>query len=203
MTFLVGEDKLFKTVFDNQIAHRKGEVEEMGLLGMLFLKLSVLSPLRYTAEKCGHRTRRSGPVSAFGQTIETKMPLNEKGVPEWCLDCIGKMAVRCPWCERPIFIGEPITLFSPVRNDFRAPENAVVYREEPLTLVGCLGVGCADTGADRAGFWIPGEDGRGQVFRVPSPLEMIFASGGAGMVIVNDVGDIKEALNPRFIPDDE
>lgn len=165
----------------------------------LFLQLGALSPLRYKAVKCGHRTKRSGSVSAFGHAITTKMPKNKSGSVDYCLDCIGKMAIRCAWCGDPIFIGEPITLYAP-RGDFQVPDHAVVYSKEPLQLVGCLGWDCAETGADRAGFWLPGENGKGRVQRVPTAYEAILDAKEPSMMIVGDFGDIKEAMNPTLIP---
>jgi hypothetical protein len=165
----------------------------------LFLRLGALSPLRYKAVKCGHRTKRSGSVLAFGRTITTKMPKNDNGSVDYCLDCIGKMAIRCAWCGDPIFIGDPITLYTP-RGDFQVPEHAVVHNKEPLQLVGCLGWNCADTGADRADFWLPGENGKGRVQRVPTAYEAILGAKEPSMLIVGDLGDMKEAVNPTLIP---
>jgi hypothetical protein len=165
----------------------------------LFLRLGSLSPLRYKAVKCGHRTKRSGPVSAFGCTITTKMPKNDGGSVDYCLDCIGKMTIKCAWCSDPIFIGNPITLYTP-RGEFQVPEHAVVYNKEPLQLVGCLGWNCADTGADRSGFWLPGEDGKGRVQRMPTAYEAILGAKEPSMMIVGDLSDMKEAVNPTLIP---
>lgn len=185
----------------------------------LFLRLGSLSPLRYKAVKCGHRTKRGGPVSAFGRTITTKMPKNDDGSVDYCLDCIGKMAIRCAWCGDPIFIGDPITLYSPgpragffsseepseaqkvrEQDGFVVPDGAVVYRENPLTLIGCLGWNCADTGADRAGFWFPGENGKGRVHRVQTAYEAILGAKEPSMMIVGDLSDMKETVNPTLIP---
>ena len=185
----------------------------------LFLRLGSLSPFRYTAAKCGHRTKRSGSVSVFGRTTTTKMPMNKNGSVDYCLDCIGKMAIRCAWCSDPILIGDPITLYSPgpragffsseepsegqktrEQDGFVVPDGAVVYRENPLTLVGCLGWNCADTGADRAGFWLPGEDGKGHVHRVQTAYEAILGAKEPSMMIVGDLGNIKESINPTLVP---
>lgn len=168
-------------------------------LNDLFLQLRSLSPFRYTATKCGHRTKRGGSVSAFGHTITTQMPKNEGSSVDYCLDCIGKMAIQCAWCGDPIFIGNPITLYTP-RDDFQVPEHAVVYNKEPLQLVGCLGWNCAETGADRAGFWLPGEDGKGRVQRVPTAYEAILGAKEPHMMIIGDLSDMKEAVNPTLIP---
>ncbi len=121
----------------------------------LFLRLrEKLSPFRYKAEKCGHYTKRVGSVSAFGLTVITKMPKNHNGSVDYCLNCIGKMAIRCAWCGDPIFIGDPITLYTPY-DGFQVPDHAVIHKKEPLKLVGCLGWDCADTISDQAGIWTP------------------------------------------------
>jgi hypothetical protein len=168
-------------------------------LGNLLLKLRGLSPLRYSATKCGHRTKQTGNITASGRTITTSMPKNSEGSVDYCLECIGKMAIQCAWCENPIFIGDPITLYTP-RCEFQVPDHAVVHNKDPLQLVGCLGWNCAETGADRAGFWMPGEDGKGAVQRVPTAYEAILGAEEPSMVIVGDTGDMAEAMNPTLIP---
>lgn len=144
--------------------------------------------LRRTLAGCGHRTRAKGEVTAFGVTIRTEMPRNDSNGFDYCLDCIAAMAIRCAWCAKPVFIGDPVTLYSP-----SAPwvfsEYAVIYSDEPLRVVGCLRWDCADTGASRAGFWLPTEDGRGRVHRVPSLFELALRGGG---VLVSDLGDPTE-----------
>lgn len=152
----------------------------------LKLRLASLIPSYYMATECGHRTRRTGKIRAFGQTLIVRMPINEDGSVDYCLDCIGKMTIPCAWCCEPIFIGEPITLYSPYsrRNFFSSeesseaqkkrggngsfiiPDGAVVYSHDPLYLVGCLKWNCADTGADIAGCWLPGKNGKGRVQRL-------------------------------------
>lgn len=165
----------------------------------LFLRLGSWSPIRYKAVKCGHRTKQSGRVSAFEQTITVTMPQNQNGSMDYCLDCIGGMAIQCAWCGDPIFIGEPITLYTP-RSDFQVPEHAVVYNKEPIQLVGCLSGNCAETGIDRAGFWMPGENGKGSVWRVPTVLEVILGAKEPSAMIISDPSDMKEAMNPTVIP---
>lgn len=147
---------------------------------------------RYTAKKCGHRTRRSGRYAAFGEYRSRRFPLNDSGTMDWCLECMGKMTIRCGWCGDPIFVCDPITLYVP-KDPTKMPEYAVRYEENGhVHVVGCLGWGCADSGADRKGFWMPGEDGKGRVARVPSPIEIMFATGEAQ--VVDDVGSISEAV---------
>lgn len=143
-----------------------------------------------------------GSISAFGQTGTMQMPRNQDGSVNYCLECLSKMTIQCAWCGQPIFIGEPITLYSP-RQDFQPPEYAVAYRTNPLQLVGCLRWNCAMTGADRAGFWLPGASGNGHVLRVPTPIEALFGAAQPSMVIVGDLGDIDRAAHPTIIPLDK
>jgi len=165
--------------------------------------LASLNPRHYTATKCGHRTKRAGRVSAFECTIITKMPKNESGSVDYCLSCLGGMTIQCAWCKDPIFIGDPVTLYTPRNRAFVVPPHAVVYNENPLQLVGCLDWLCADTGADRAGFWLPGEDGKGRVYCVQMPYEAILGAATPSAVIIGDLADPQEAAKPRLIPLDD
>lgn len=165
----------------------------------VLLRLYSLSPFRYTAVKCGHITKRTGLVSVFGETATVKMPLNKDGSLDYCLKCIGKMGIRCAWCGHPIFIGDAVTLYTP-HSDFQVPAYAVVFKNDPLQLVGCIRWNCAESGVDRAGFWIPDENGKGKVLRVRSPIEAMMNAVVPSMVVVNNVQDINEALKPTLIP---
>ena len=131
---------------------------------------------KLTARICGHKTKQKGKVSAFGVTITTEMPLKDDTV-DYCLDCIAKMAIQCAWCGLPIFIGNHITLYFSSKPDFVVPDHAVVYNQKTLELVGCLRMDCASTGADRAGFWLPDEQGHGHVERTASMYALAAQSG--------------------------
>lgn len=136
--------------------------------------------------KCGHRTKLRDKVTAFGETVITKIkPKN--GKIKYCHKCLEKMAIQCAWCALPIFIGDPITLYSPkdLCHD-KVPDYAVIFDEKLLQLVGCSRSNCASTGADYAGFWVPGENGKGKVDRIPTMIEQLLSSifsGGDGIVI--------------------
>ena len=60
--------------------------------------------------------------------------------------------------------------------------------------MGCLRWECAQSGGDRAGFWIP----PGKVHRVLSPVEQclknIIDEDGDGVVAVGNLHDPKEAM---------
>lgn len=140
--------------------------------------------------KCGHETKLEDKVSAFGETITITMNFKADNSLDYCHKCLGKMAARCAWCGKPIFIGGPITLYTP-KETFKIPEYAVKFSENPTQLVGCPRTSCAETGADYAGFWIP----PGKVKRFPSMIErslMDMAQGGDGIVIMEKVSDLSK-----------
>lgn len=162
---------------------------------MNFLKsyLKKIGLFKEIVAKCGHETEIKGGVSAFGESGTFTIPKNDDGTFDYCLDCIRKMTIRCAWCGKPIFIGQPVTLYTPADENFQIPEHAVIYKENPLRLVGCLRWNCAQTGADRAGFWIP----PGKVYRTLSPIEQCLVSAEEEkqeVIIVGDLHDLKEAM---------
>lgn len=128
---------------------------------------------------CGHLTKAVDVLTVFGYGCTTRLPIIG-GHTAYCHACLAKMVIRCAWCGQPIFVGDPVTLYTPGQN-FVLPEYAQIYRRDPLQIVGCLRWNCAATGADRAGFWVP----PGQVKRVQSPLERAIAADG--IVIIEDL----------------
>ena len=151
----------------------------------VFKKISeFFSPSCSITAKCGHETELKGKVKAFHRDWVTTMPVNEDGSVDYCLECVGKMATRCAWCGEVIPIGDPVTLYTPKDPDFKPRhDDFSVYTHENSkeSYVGCLGWDCADSGADRAGFWLP----PGEVRRVPTAFEQI--AGGADHVIIDDL----------------
>ncbi|MCU0660311.1 MAG: hypothetical protein MUD00_01725 [Candidatus Pacebacteria bacterium] len=131
----------------------------------------------YIAE-CGHVSKIHDEVRAFGRLIKTRVPLKD-GKIEYCHACLAKMAIQCAWCKSPIFIGDMITLYSPVSKDFKIPGHAKVYSENPLQLVGCQCSDCTESGADYCGVWVP----PGKVERFPSALEIAAITGQPVIVI--------------------
>ena len=127
---------------------------------------------------CGHETKVKDRVTAFGESVIAELPIKDEKTP-YCHRCIEKMAIRCAWCGHAIFIGDPITLYTPPK-DFKIPEYAVIYKENPLQLIGCLRWNCAQSGADRAGFWLP----PGRVQRVQTVYEMCIRNG---IVVIDDL----------------
>jgi len=148
--------------------------------------------------KCGHETQMSGTISKFGKEMAISLFRKDNAVPEHCLQCFSDAAIACAWCGELILPSDPVTLYGSSDPDFKPADGSVVYEEEgeqsdDKHYVGCLRWNCAETGADRQGFWVfPGK-----VERCVSPLEHSMATGGA--VIVSDLSDRNEAL--RVIPD--
>ena len=137
--------------------------------------------------KCGHSTKRTDQVSAFGQTATTTITPKPGEAPDYCHRCLEKMAICCAWCGKVIFVADPITLYTPRYNSYQPKEHYVKYRDNPLQYVGCLRMNCAQTGSDRAGFWMS----PGQVLRILSPIEQSFMQRSP--VIVQDLHDMREA----------
>jgi hypothetical protein len=159
------------------------------ILQAVMLAVSALFRRTHVANICGHKTSKKGFMYDGTSTSIMEMPLAENGHPDYCLDCIGKMGIRCAWCGEPITIGEPVTLDFP-HKEFRVPDYAVKYGEgEEQALVGCLRWDCADTLTMMCGQWMP----PGVVKRVPSPLEIALQTGKA--VMVSDVGNYPASIS--------
>lgn len=145
------------------------------------LLCAVSNPFRgiHTANVCRHQTRKKGFMHDGKSMSIMEMPLAKNGHPDYCLECIGKMSIRCAWCGEPITIGDPITLYHP-KKEFEVPDYAVKYGEsDKQSLVGCLRWDCADTLA-LCGQWMP----PGVVRRAPSLFEIALQTGK--MVLVDD-----------------
>lgn len=168
-------------------------------LAKVWIFLTGIFRKTHTANKCSHKTKRKGFMKVGENGTIMSMPLTENGSPDYCLDCIGKLSIKCAWCGNDIAIGDPVTLYSPTES-FVVPDHAVPYTEGgSKALVGCLGWECAMTGADRAGFWLPGEDGKGRVHRVPTGIEILMRNPNAAALVVHDTHDMVEAMNPTIV----
>jgi len=90
------------------------------------------------------------------------LPLSEGEGVDYCLDCIEDMTVSCACCGGPIFPGDSVGTFIPVRKDSRFPYNFAIHCTDPLQLVSCMRPDCAGYSRS-AGVWLPGKDGKGVV----------------------------------------
>lgn len=149
------------------------------LVFVIVVFVAVFLFLKRTKAECGHKTRLSGTINAYGRSTKVKLEPNEDGDIDYCLKCIEDMTIKCAWCEKPIFIGEPVTLYSPKNNDFDFPDDAHVYKENPLTFVGCRRMGCANSKPSYDGFWVPpGKVKKKSKFKEESEIGAPKAKGG-------------------------
>ena len=122
---------------------------------------------------CGHHSKLEKKFKIGGEKV--KFRINYKPGKEfpYCLDCVSKMTITCPWCGRPICVGDYVTLYTPTDPNYKIPEGAVVYSENPLQLVGCQRSDCAEAAADYRGIW----EAPGKVKRILSSIERILVTG--------------------------
>ena len=103
--------------------------------------------------------------------------LAKNGRPNYCLVCIGNMAIRCGWCGKTIDISDMITLY--LENP-DMPEWTRYYGEAGASgrkrVIGCGRSDCAETGADYCGQWLP----PGEVVRFQSVLEKMIEANQNG-----------------------
>lgn len=92
---------------------------------------------------CGHISEMKKEIRVRNGKETLRILYKPDRTPPFCLDCVEKMAITCPWCGRPIFIGNYITLYTPTDSNFKIPKGAVVYTKDPLRLVGCQRPDCA------------------------------------------------------------
>lgn len=141
---------------------------------------------RPTANICGHKTEMSGIILVRGKMYDMSMPQSDNGLPDYCLNCIAEMSIRCAWCGGNITIGDPVILGVPDQG-FKVPEYAVYHHEAGQSaLVGCIKGECSDSIMLVSGIWMP----PGIVLRVPSPLQLCIQGvngEGPSMVIVDNV----------------
>jgi hypothetical protein len=104
---------------------------------------------------CGHSTRRKGRVTAFGETTVLETPLDAKGKPYICLECLGEMSIKCAYCHGTIFPFDSITLYSP-GTLYKPEEGSITFGKNPVRFVGCLRPACV---SEKRGFfsavWLP------------------------------------------------
>ena len=141
---------------------------------------------------CGHIAKKKTKLTVDGVSGVFVLSPNH----EYCSKCWLKASIKCAWCKRTIKPGDAITLYHPAKPGFVIPKHAVQYgppREgySHGALVGCLGWECADSGADRAGFWVM----PGKVQRALSPIEMLMCGDPQVEVVAcNDLSDPSKAV---------
>jgi hypothetical protein len=136
------------------------------------VSLRWFDPRIYTAVKCGHLTFRTGRVMASGRKVF--VTLDEKyGKVDYCHACLETMTTQCCRCLQPIFIGEPVFL----------------YTSNLTRQIGCLRSGCIE-GIEvgrNGGFWLPSEYDRGNVVRVAPSANLHLISELTRHIVLQDI----------------
>jgi hypothetical protein len=122
---------------------------------------------------CGHKTFEEGSIKAFGEKRKSKIKLSFSRM-TYCFKCQKKMIIKCAFCEKPIFIGDPIVLIPPRNRFFQLPARAIIYSKKPVLLIGCLRMDCIDKNNSQKAFWFP----PGKVKKVPSFFESAVEKAG-------------------------
>ncbi len=137
----------------------------------LWLKLQHLFSRRFQA-RCGHRTYRRDRIQAYGYSTIVTLRTEHETTP-YCHRCLEAMTALCPICHSSIFIGEPVRIVVPLREDFEVQEGMRTFDidQNHIKMVACLR--CADTIALISGIWVP----PGVVQLIESPLEHAWRTG--------------------------
>ncbi len=159
-------------------------------IAWIFRKMRcVFSSLRKKRFPCGHSCPQRKVLQVFGTEVICYASIKGR----YCPDCLGRMSIRCAWCGKFIFIGDPITLYTP-KSSFPVPHYAVIH--ERRCLVGCLRSNCGEL-VDRAGFWVS----PGRVFPVPTIVEELLSRMRSGeeepVVICNDISQLPLITDSR------
>lgn len=112
------------------------------------------------ASICEHFTKLRGLIAALGEIRFCELHL-QYGETDYCLFCLAEKTIRCAWCGKPIFVGDPVTA-CPSNPDIPIPDYAVFVRQNPPILVGCLRPECCSKRRSN-GFWWPNGFHLGQV----------------------------------------
>jgi hypothetical protein len=128
---------------------------------------------RYVALHSGKQSKRRGFLSAGGEKRFCILPLVHGTIP-YTLAEINDLTILCAWCQKPIFIGDYVTLYIWSKPLTQMPKGAQVHSIHPAAqVVGCQRDACCDTIADLQGHWVPNDErpGQGKVDCFTSVLE--------------------------------
>lgn len=107
------------------------------LLGPLVVPLINLFRPTLVARICSHETKKEGIVYVGKKALSLSLAVDENGYTPYCLDCLGRMSIRCAVCGDLIQVGEPVAVYD--RNSFVSlPSHAVSYKYDERYVIGCL-----------------------------------------------------------------
>lgn len=140
-----------------------------------------------TASVCGHETKVKGLMATpFGAISVYRIPAR----PEYCLSCLGRMAVQCICCEKPIWVGDSVTLYQPNQKD-KLPRYAFRLYKGSDYYVACTRLDCAKNRKSILAHWLP----PGKVVSDSPPTETVLSTRVA--VSVSELNNY-----PRYPEDD-
>ncbi|MBI5765687.1 hypothetical protein HZA71_00475 [Candidatus Falkowbacteria bacterium] len=136
-------------------------------IALIILNLAAISyliikfrPIKTYGKKCGDRMFvRNGKfkVRALGKTMVYSPGRTDI---EYCPACLAKMVIQCIWCKKPIFPGNPISVFTAV-GKHKIPDQAYILTGKPLQAISCADPGCLKKfNGEINGIWVaPGKVG--------------------------------------------
>lgn len=125
----------------------------LSFLVLLVLSIKVFKRMKTKEAVCGHRTKLRGTIKdKKGEKRAINVPFNPEGRPKYCLNCLSEMTIRCPRCDRAIFIEDPVSLYYPSEIDYRFLNKKiyVTHTNNPWSLVACLN--CTSVN-EKVGIW--------------------------------------------------
>ena len=108
------------------------------------------------ATECGHKTRISGEICVFGKAVIIEVSVGKDDATTYCLECLGKMSIRCVSCGEAIYIGDGVEIVR-LSPESEIPDYAVPHPHIEGAYFGCVRMACT-CGAGFAGQWVvPGK----------------------------------------------
>lgn len=115
------------------------------------------------ATVCGHLTKETDTLVAFGKTKELRLPIKNDKTP-YCHACLSKMAIRCAICGDPIHIGDMVLAGESSVDSENMFAQYITLHKGSKVYVACTRASCLDiTGTAETGIWVA--PGRIQLIR--------------------------------------
>lgn len=106
------------------------------------------------ATVCGHLTRETDKLAAFGKVKEFRLPI-KKGKTPYCHKCLSKMAIRCAYCGNPIHIGDMVIIGPAVDQGNMFDQYTAFYKGSKIYVVCTDRASCVEVaGIAEAGIWV-------------------------------------------------
>jgi hypothetical protein len=86
------------------------------------------------------------------------MPLSNNDCPDYCLDCVSKMSIRCAWCAEPIHVGDEISFYSPIEPYLSRRSPIIGHTKVGGRYIGCTKCKLQKSDSGPSGIWsLPGK----------------------------------------------